>query len=117
MSTISLPTYQLAIARVSGRVVVVVVRELFFLVTSAICVRIRGRRSEVTKTVVSLALRLTVSSTTNCATERDHAECVCGNQTLFLFLRMPSATGFTIQASAAGASSATMTINYDNRLS
>ena len=32
------------IARVSGRVVVVVVRELFSLVTSAICVRIRGQR-------------------------------------------------------------------------
>ena len=31
------------IARVSGRVVVVVVRELFSLVTSAICVRIRGQ--------------------------------------------------------------------------
>ena len=30
-------------------VVVVVVRELFSLVTSAICVRIRGHRSEVTK--------------------------------------------------------------------
>ena len=30
------------IVRVSGRVVVVVVRELFSLVTSAICVRIRG---------------------------------------------------------------------------
>ena len=42
-----------ALARVSGQVVkvVVVVRELFFLVKSAICVRIRGRRSEVTKTV------------------------------------------------------------------
>ena len=36
----------LEIARVSGRVVVVVVvvRELFSLVTSAICVRIRGQR-------------------------------------------------------------------------
>ena len=32
-------------------VVVVVVRELFSLVTSVICVRIRGRRSEVTKIV------------------------------------------------------------------
>ena len=31
--------------------VVVVVRELFSLVPSAICVRIRGQRSEVTKTV------------------------------------------------------------------
>ena len=39
------------LARVSGRVVVVVVRELFSLVTSAICVRIRGQRSEVTKIV------------------------------------------------------------------
>ena len=39
--------------RVSGRVVVVVVvvRELFSLVTSTICVRIRGQRSEVTKIV------------------------------------------------------------------
>ena len=33
---------EIAVARVSGRVVVVVVRELFSLVTSAICVRIRG---------------------------------------------------------------------------
>ena len=33
-----------ALARVSGRVVVVVVRELFYLVTSAICVWIRGQR-------------------------------------------------------------------------
>ena len=33
-----------SLARVSGRVVVVVVRELFYLVTSAICVRIRGQR-------------------------------------------------------------------------
>ena len=39
------------IVRVSGRVVVVVVTELFSLVTSAICVRIRDRRSEVTKIV------------------------------------------------------------------
>ena len=41
------------LARVSGRVVVVVVvvRELFSLVTSAICVRIRGQSSEVTKIV------------------------------------------------------------------
>ena len=30
------------LARVSGRVVVVVVRELFSLMTSAICVRVRG---------------------------------------------------------------------------
>ena len=34
--------------RVRTRVVVVVVRELLFLVTSVICVRIRGRGSEVT---------------------------------------------------------------------
>ena len=39
-------TISLVLARVSGRVVmvVVVVRELFSLVTSAICVRIRGQR-------------------------------------------------------------------------
>ena len=39
--------------RVSTRVVVVVVvvRELFSLVTSVICVRIRGQRSEVAKIV------------------------------------------------------------------
>ena len=34
---------------------VVVVRELFFLVTSAICVRIRGHRSEATKIVYHVA--------------------------------------------------------------
>ena len=39
------------LARVSGRVVVVVVRELFSLVTSTICVLIRRSRSEVTKIV------------------------------------------------------------------
>ena len=39
------------LARVSGWVGVVVVRELFSLVTLAICVRIRGQRSEVTKIV------------------------------------------------------------------
>ena len=70
------------------------------------------------KTSVSLALQLTVSSTTNCATERDHAGlCLREPPKLYSsFLRMPSATGFTIQASAAGASSATMTINYDYKL-
>ena len=36
---------------ITARVVVIVVRELFSLVTSAICVRIRGQRSEVTKIV------------------------------------------------------------------
>ena len=36
---------------ITTRVVVVVVRELFSLVTSAICVRIRGHWSEVTKLV------------------------------------------------------------------
>ena len=36
-------------------VVVVVVRELFSLVLSAICVRIRGHRSEVTKIVYHVA--------------------------------------------------------------
>ena len=36
-------------------VVVVVVRELLSLVTSAICVRIRGHRSEVTRTVYHMA--------------------------------------------------------------
>ena len=41
--------------RVSTRVVVVVVRELFLLVTSAICVWIRGHRSEVTKIVYHMA--------------------------------------------------------------
>ena len=70
------------------------------------------------KTSVSLALQLTVSSTTNCATERDHAGlCLREPPKLYSsFLRMPSATGFTIQASATGASSATMTINYDYKL-
>ena len=34
---------------------VVVVRELFSLVTSAVCVRIRGHRSEVTKIVYHMA--------------------------------------------------------------
>ena len=43
------------IARVSTRVVVVVVRELFSLVMSAICVRIRGHRSEVTRIVYHMA--------------------------------------------------------------
>ena len=37
--------------RVSTRVTVVVVRELFSLLTSAICVRVRGHRSEVMKIV------------------------------------------------------------------
>ena len=41
------------IARVSGRVVVVVVRELFSLVTSATYVLIRGDWSEVTKLVTT----------------------------------------------------------------
>ena len=46
---------------------------------------------------VSLALRLIVSSTTNCATERDHAG-LClrePNFIFYFFLRMPGATGFT----------------------
>ena len=41
--------------RVSTRVVVVVVRELFSLLTSAICVQIRGHRSDVTKIVYHMA--------------------------------------------------------------
>ena len=45
-------------------VVVVVLRELFSLVTSAICVRIRGHRSEVTKMVYHMtqAFRLLLRS-------------------------------------------------------
>ena len=42
--------------RVRTRVVVVVVRELLFLVTSVICVRIRGRGSEVTTTPYHIRL-------------------------------------------------------------
>ena len=47
----------LLLARVSTRVVVVVVvvRELFSLVTSAICVRIRGHGSEVMRIVYHMA--------------------------------------------------------------
>ena len=41
--------------RVSTRVVVVVVREPFFVVTSVICLRISGHRSEVTKIVYHMA--------------------------------------------------------------
>ena len=37
------------VVRVSTRVIVVVVRELFSFMTSAICVQIRGHRSEVMK--------------------------------------------------------------------
>ena len=47
--------YAVVIERVSTRVVVVVVRELLSLVTSAICVRIRGHRSEVTRIVYHMA--------------------------------------------------------------
>ncbi len=50
--------YALVIERVSTRVVVVlvvVVRELLSLVTSAICVRIRGHRSKVTRIVYHMA--------------------------------------------------------------
>ena len=49
--------YALVIERVSTRlvVVVVVVRGLLSLVTSAICVRIRGHRSEVTRIVYHMA--------------------------------------------------------------
>ena len=49
------PVYSVSLARVSTRVVVVVVRELFSLVTSAICVRIGGHRSEVTRIVYHMA--------------------------------------------------------------
>ena len=44
-----------SLERVSTLVVVVVVRELFSIVTSAICVRIGGHRSEVTKIVYHMA--------------------------------------------------------------
>ena len=49
--------HALVTERVSTRVVVVVVavRELLSLVTSAICVRIRGHRSEVTRIVYHMA--------------------------------------------------------------
>ena len=43
------------VERVNTRVVVVVVRELFSLMTSAIYVWIKGHRSEVTKTVYHMA--------------------------------------------------------------
>ena len=43
------------VERVSTRVVVVVVGEIFSLVTSAICVWIRGHRSEVTRIVYHMA--------------------------------------------------------------
>ena len=51
------PREQRTVERVSTRmvVVVVVVRELFSLVTSAMCVRIRGHRSGVTRTVYHVA--------------------------------------------------------------
>ena len=43
------------IARVSTWVIVVVIREVFSLVTSAICVWIRGHRSEVMRIVYHMA--------------------------------------------------------------
>ena len=46
----------LIVKRVRTRVVVVVVRELLLLVTSMICVRIRGRGSEVTTTPYHIRL-------------------------------------------------------------
>ena len=44
---------------------------------------------------VSLALRLMMSSTTNCATESDYAVLCSREPNCYSFLRMPSATGFT----------------------
>ena len=46
-------------------------------------------------TTVSLALRLMISSTINCATERNHAGMSSREPNFYSFLRMPSATGFT----------------------
>ena len=64
---------------------------------------------------VSLVLRLMVSSTTNCATERDHAALCLREPKLYSFFRTcPALQGLQIQASATGVSSATMTINYDS---
>ena len=48
-----------------------------------------------TATLLSLALRLMISSTTNCATERDHVGLCLQEPNFILFLRMPSAAGFT----------------------
>ena len=47
--------HSITVERVSTWVVAVVVRELFSCVTSAICVRIRGHRSEVTRIVYHIA--------------------------------------------------------------
>ena len=56
----SLPLHKLTTERVSTRVVVGVVRELFSLVMSAICVQIRGHGSEVTRTVYHCCVLTTV---------------------------------------------------------
>ena len=50
-----MPHCQVILQKVSTRVVVVVVRELSSLVTSVICVQIRGHSSEVMKTVYHMA--------------------------------------------------------------
>ena len=63
---------------------------------------------------VSLALRLMMSSTTNCATESDYAVLCSWEPTVILSCACPALQGLQMQASAAGASSATMTIDYDN---
>ena len=47
--------HSVIVERVSTWVVVVVIRELFSLVTSVICVRIRGHRSEVKRIVYHIA--------------------------------------------------------------
>ena len=55
-----------------------------------------------------------ISSTSKCATERDHAVGSSREPNFILSCACPALQGLQIQASAAGASSATVTVNYDN---